>query len=102
MDYFKKIICGDITNNKVRKQIIKTFIREIVVYNAVIVSLYNFVSPRFVEGEIPDDISEFDLVKLRKFLVYEKEVDKKMDITIFYTKEYFAVVEKRNENRYLI
>ena len=102
MDYFKKIICGDITNNKVRKQIIKTFIREIVVYNDVIVILYNFVSPRFVEGEIPDDISEFDLVKLRKFLVDEKEVNKEMDITIFYTKEYFAVVEKRNENRYLI
>lgn len=42
MDYFKKIICGDINNYEIKKQIVKTFIREIIVYNDLIVILYNF------------------------------------------------------------
>lgn len=42
MDYFKKIICGNINNYEIKKQIVKTFIREIIVYNDLIVILYNF------------------------------------------------------------
>ena len=42
MDYFKKVICGDINNYEIKKQIVKTFIREIIVYNDLIVILYNF------------------------------------------------------------
>ena len=102
IEYFKKIICGDINNLEVKKQIIKTFIREILVYNDLIVVVYNFTNPRYAEETIPDDINEFDIIKLRKFFVKEKEVNKNMDVTIFYSKEYFAVIEKRNEKLYTI
>ena len=102
MEYFKKIICGDINNLEVKKQIIKTFIREILVYNDLIVVVYNFTNPRYAEETIPDDINEFDIIKLRKFFVKEKEVNKNMDVTIFYSKEYFAVIEKRNEKLYIV
>ena len=102
MDYFKKVICGDINNCEVRKQIIKTFIREVIVYNDIIVILYNFITPQYAEDVIPDDVSEFKVAELRKYLIDEKEINNKMDITVFYSKEYFAVIEKRNENLYLV
>ena len=101
MDYFKKVICGDINNYEIKKQIVKTFIREIIVYNDLIVILYNFITPRYAEDVLPDDVSEFNLVDLRKYLIDKEEVNKNMDITVFYSKEYFAVIEKRNENLYL-
>ncbi len=101
MDYFKKVICGDINNYEIKKQIVKTFIREIIVYNDLIVIFYNFTTPKYVEETIPDNINDFDIIKLRKYLVNEKEINKNMDITVFYSKEYFAVIEKRNENLYL-
>ena len=101
MDYFKKIICEDINNYEIKKQIVKTFIREIIVYNDLIVILYNFTTPQYAEDVLPDDVSEFNLVELRKHLIDKEEVNKNMDITVFYSKEYFAVIEKRNENLYL-
>ena len=39
---------------------------------------------------------EFDLEKAKDELITEKDINKVMDITIFYSKEYFAVLEKRN------
>lgn len=101
MDYFKKVICGDINNYEIKKQIVKTFIREIFVYNDLIVILYNFITPQYAEDVLPDDVSKFNLVDLRKYLIDKEEVNKNMDITVFYSKEYFAVIEKRNENLYL-
>ena len=98
MDYFKKVICGDINNYEIKKQIVKTFIREIIVYNDLIVILYNFTTPRYAEDVLPDDVSKFNLVELRKYLIDKEEVNKNMDITVFYSKEYFAVIEKRNKN----
>ena len=96
MDYFKKIICGDINNYEVRKQIIKTFVREIILYNDAIVVFYNFTNLAYAKGIAPDDINNFDLEKARAELLTEKDINKVMDITIFYSKEYFAVLEKRN------
>lgn len=96
MDYFKKIICGDINNYEVRKQIIKTFVREIILYNDAIVVFYNFTNLAYAKGIAPDDINKFDLEKAKAELITEKDINKVMDITIFYSKEYFAVLEKRN------
>ena len=96
MDYFKKIICGDINNYEVRKQIIKTFVREIILYNDAIVVFYNFTNLAYAKGIAPDDINNFDLEKAKAELLTEKDINKVMDITIFYSKEYFAVLEKRN------
>lgn len=96
MDYFKKIICGDIDNYEVRKQTIKTFVREIILYNDAIVIFYNFTNLSYSKGIAPDNIKDFDLEQMKSELITENDVNKTMDITIFYSKEYFAVSEKRN------
>ena len=41
-DYLTKVISGDIENQTIRKDIIKTFIREIILYNDRIIITYNF------------------------------------------------------------
>ena len=41
-DYLSKVISGDIENQTIRKDIIKTFIREIIIYNDRIIITYNF------------------------------------------------------------
>lgn len=41
-DYLSKVISGDIENQTIRKDIIKTFIREIIMYNDKIIITYNF------------------------------------------------------------
>mgnify|MGYP005770903257 FL=1 len=41
-DYLSKVISGDIENQTIRKDIIKTFIREIILYNDRIIITYNF------------------------------------------------------------
>ena len=96
MDYFKKIICGDIDNIEVRKYIIKTFIREIILYNDTIVIFYNFTNQGYSKNIIPDDVANFDLEKAKSTLLTEDNINKTMDITIFYSDEYFAVIQKRN------
>ena len=40
--YLSKVISGDIENQTIRKDIIKTFIREIILYNDKIIITYNF------------------------------------------------------------
>ena len=42
--YLSKVISGDIENQTIRKDIIKTFIREIILYNDKIIITYNFTS----------------------------------------------------------
>ncbi len=95
IDYFKKIICGDIENFDVQKQIVKTFIREIILYNDAIVIVYNFIDNRLTKNVVPDDIENFDLEKIKQSLLTEEDINSSVDITIFYSKEYFAVIEKR-------
>ena len=41
-DYLSKVISGNIENQTIRKDIIKTFIREIILYNDRIIITYNF------------------------------------------------------------
>jgi len=96
MDYFKKIICGDIENQEIRKQIVKVFIRDIILYNDKVVIFYNFTNNGFTTSS-PDDIIAFDLEKEELKLLTEKTINESVDISIFYSKEYFAVIEKRNK-----
>ncbi len=66
--YLSSIIKGDIQNIQIQKQIIKTFIREIVVYNHKIVIVYNFTEKQFQATKNPDEFSEIIKETSRKSL----------------------------------
>lgn len=53
LDFFNKVICGDIQNQEVRKQIVKMFIREILIYNDKMLIIYNFTDQFVSKAEIP-------------------------------------------------
>lgn len=72
------------------------FVRKIILYNDAIVIFYNFTNLSYPKGIAPDNIKDFDLEQMKSELTTENDVNKTMDITIFYSKEYFAVLEKRN------
>lgn len=55
MKYFKKIICGNIKNYEVRKHIVKTFIKQIILYNDAIV-FYNFTDLNYTQSAITNII----------------------------------------------
>ena len=57
-DYLKSVICGDIEDLTIRKQIIKTFIREIILTNDNLIIVYNFIDNNFTKKQIPDNIEE--------------------------------------------
>ena len=57
-DYLKSVICGDIEDLTIRKQIIKTFIREIILTNDNLIIVYNFTDNNFTKKQIPDNIEE--------------------------------------------
>lgn len=59
-DFFQKAVCGDIENNEVRKQIVRNFIREIVLYKDRVVITYNFTNKLFTKKQIPDKIDDID------------------------------------------
>ena len=59
-DYFKKAVCGDIENPDVRRLIVRTFIREIILYNNKIVITYNFTDQHLRNSRLPDDIEEVE------------------------------------------
>ena len=95
MEYFKKIICGDIENYEVRKHIVKTFIKQIILYNDAIVIFYNFTDLNYTQNAITNIIDNFDLEQEKQKLLTEQEINKNIDLSIFYSKEYFAVLQKR-------
>ncbi len=95
MEYFKKIICGDIENYEVRKHIVKTFIKQIILYNDAIVIFYNFTDLNYTQSVITNIIDNFDLEQEKQKLLTEQEINKNIDLSIFYSKEYFAVLRKR-------
>ena len=59
-DYFKKAVCGDIENPDVRRLIVRTFIREIILYNNKVVITYNFTDQHLKKSRLPDDIEEVE------------------------------------------
>ncbi len=59
-DYFRKVICGDITADSTREHIIKYFIREIILYNDCLVITYNFTDKNIMKKTTPDDIDEVE------------------------------------------
>ena len=97
LEYFKKIICGDIENYEVKKHIVKTFIKQIILYNDAIVIFYNFTDLNYTQSAITNIIDNFDLEKEKQKLLTEQEINKNIDLSIFYSKEYFAVLQKREQ-----
>ena len=59
-DYLTGIICGDIENISVRKMIVNTFIREIIVYEDKIVITYNFTDQTPINYKLFDDLKEIE------------------------------------------
>lgn len=55
-----KAVCGDIENNEVRKQIVRNFIREIILYKDKIVITYNFTDKHFTKKQVPDNINDIE------------------------------------------
>ncbi len=53
--YLKSVICGDIESLAVRKNIVKAFIREIIVYPDKIIITYNFTDQPPIKGKEYDD-----------------------------------------------
>ena len=53
--YLNAVICGDIESIAVRKSIVKTFIREILVYADKIVITFNFTEQPPIKGKNLDD-----------------------------------------------
>lgn len=68
INYLKGIVCGNIQNINIRKEIVKSFIREILLYKDKIVITYNFTNqvpaPPNKLG-IPDDIEEIEQQSLQ-------------------------------------
>lgn len=58
-EYLKSIICGDINDIKIRKEIVRLFIREIIYDNKEISIVYNFTDNiKLTNKNIPDNIKE--------------------------------------------
>ena len=72
-DYLSKVITGDIENQTIRKDIIKTFIREIILYNNRIIITYNFTDLTPIKN-LDTMINEIGLV--------ESEVNKQLNTAI--------------------
>ena len=96
--YFKGIICGDIENIEIQKGIVKTFIREIIVFNDEIIIVYNFTEPLPSKSIIPDNIAELEQKAIDKLeLLTEKDVNINADLSFFCSNQYFAIKSKRNK-----
>ena len=59
-DYFRQMICGDITLDSTRAYIIKYFIREVILYKDCLVITYNFTDKNLLKKTTPDDIDEVE------------------------------------------
>jgi site-specific DNA recombinase len=95
INYFKKAINGNIEDKEIQKHIIKTFIREIIVYNESIVILYNFAEPLPSKEYTPDNIENFDLDSIKSNLLNEEDLNNKSDLKFFTSNEYFGVLQPR-------
>ena len=58
--YLNSVICGDIESNPIRKYIVKTFIREILVYSDKIIISYNFTEQPPIKGKNYDKIDDIE------------------------------------------
>ena len=59
-DYFKRMMSGDITDERTREYIVRYFIREIILYKEYLVITYNFTDKHFNKKTTPDDIDEIE------------------------------------------
>lgn len=98
INYVKGIICGDIENIDIQKSIVKTFIREILVYNDEIIIVYNFTEPLPSKNVIPDNIDELEQKAIDKLeLLTEDDINKSADLSFFCSNQYFAIKSKQNK-----
>jgi DNA invertase Pin-like site-specific DNA recombinase len=80
LKYLNSVICGDIENLQIRKEIVKTFIREIVLYNDHIIITYNFTNETLTpttKNGIPDDIVEIKEQSEKTVLKSSQSLSKK-------------------------
>ena len=98
IDYFKKIICGDIENIEIQKSIVKTFIREILLYNDKIIIVYNFTEPLPSKANPLDNVQDLESKSLdNTTLLTEEEINNNADLSFFCDNQYFAVISKRTK-----
>ena len=57
-EYLQSIICGNIEDITIRKQIVKTFIREIIYDNDNLTIVYNFTENNLTKKTLPDNIDD--------------------------------------------
>lgn len=62
-NYLRSIICGDINDISIKKSIVNTFIREIILYNREIIITYNFTDENHILPENTDFPDDFDEIK---------------------------------------
>lgn len=65
--------------------------------NESIVIFYNFTDLNYTQSAITNIIDNFDLEQEKQKLLTEQEINKNIDLSIFYSKEYFAVLQKREQ-----
>ncbi len=58
--YLNSVICGDLDDIEIRKSIIKTFVREIVLTNDKITIAFNFIDHSSTKGRLKDDMQEIE------------------------------------------
>lgn len=59
-DFLQKTLCRDIDNIAVRKTILRTFIREIILYNNKIVIVFNFSDDYYLYEKMLEDVDEIE------------------------------------------
>ena len=96
IDYLKKVICGNIENIDIQKGIVKTFIREILIYNDKIIIVYNFTDPLPSKNLVPDNVIDIESKSFDEtILLSEEDINKNADMSFFCNSQYFAVISKR-------
>lgn len=94
LDYLKQIVAGNVENENIKEEIIKTFIREIVMYNDYIIIIYNFTDNITSKKPRPDNISQIEVEALKSQMLNETDIDDVADLSFFYSNEYFGVKTK--------
>ncbi|MBO5310372.1 MAG: hypothetical protein J6A98_04160, partial [Clostridia bacterium] len=60
-DYFKRVLYGNLKEEETRKHIIRSLIREIILYKDKIIITYNFIDKGLTNRSTPDKIEDIDI-----------------------------------------
>ena len=72
-DYFKRVLYGNLKEEETRKHIIRSLIREIILYKDKIIITYNFIDKGLTNRSTPDKIEDIDIaLNLEECQVFKK------------------------------